>query len=96
MNRNNNQDKKKIAVALAYNPQEIAPKIVAAGKGKLAEKIINKAVETNVPIHKDEALADTLSGLELGSYIPPELYDVVAEILAFIARMDNIKEEGNF
>lgn len=98
MNRNkeinreiNNIDLNKTAVALSYNPDEPAPKIVATGKGYLAEKIINKANEADVPVHKDEALAGTLSRLELGSYIPPELYEVVAEILVFIDRMDEIK-----
>jgi len=97
MDRNNKKnenpkiDLNKTAVALSYNPEEVAPKITATGKGYLAEKIINKAREADVPIHKDEALADTLSRLELGSYIPPEIYEVVAEILVFIDRMDQIK-----
>jgi len=88
---NNNIDKNKTAVALAYNPEEPAPKIVATGKGYLAEKIVNKAIEADVPVHKDETLANTLSRLELGSYIPPELYEVVAEILVFIDKMDQLK-----
>jgi len=88
-------NKSKTAVALSYDPEEPAPKIVAAGKGYLADKIINKAIESNVPLHKDEVLAETLSRLELGSYIPPELYEVVAEILVFVDRMDQLKSEMN-
>ena len=93
---NDNNDitnKKKTAVALSYDPEETAPKIIASGKGHLAEKIIDKANETNIPIHEDKSLADTLSRLELGSYIPPELYDVVAEILVFVDRMDQLKSK---
>lgn len=92
-NNNENIDLNKTAVALSYNPEETAPKIIATGKGHLADKIINKANEADIPIHKDEALADTLSRLELGSYIPPELYEVVAEILVFVDRMDQLKSK---
>ena len=81
----------KQAVALSYNPDEDAPKVLAAGKGKLAEKIIEKAQEADVPIHRDEKLADTLSRLDIGDMIPPELYEVVAEILVFVDAMDKIQ-----
>lgn len=92
-NLNKNTDKNKTAVALSYNPDDPAPKIIATGKGYLAEKIINKANEEKIPIHKDEALANSLSRLELGSYIPPELYEVVAEIFAFLDSMDQLKSK---
>ncbi len=90
-NNKNNAYKKKTAVALSYNPEEEAPKIIATGKGHLAEKIIERANEADIPIHRDEGLANTLSNLELGAYIPPELYEVVAEILVFVDRMDRLK-----
>lgn len=86
-------DKKKTAVALTYNPDEHAPKIIATGKGYLADKIINKATDSNIPIHKDEELANTLSRLDIGEFIPPELYDVVAEILVFVDDMDRIQSK---
>ncbi len=89
----NNINKKKTAVALSYAPEDTAPKIIAAGKGHVAERIIERANEADIPIHKDEELANTLSKLELGSYIPPELYEIVAEILVFVDRMDKIKEK---
>lgn len=88
---NSDQDKPKQAVALVYNPGDQAPKILAAGKGALAEKIIEKAKEADVPLYKDDKLADTLSRLEIGDMIPPELYKVVAEILVFVDEMDKIK-----
>lgn len=86
--------KNKQAVALSYNPQEDAPKIIAAGKGALAERIIEKARDAQVPIHQDDKLADTLSRLDIGDMIPPELYEVVAEILVFVDAMDKIKEKS--
>lgn len=82
---------KKTAVALSYEQGEMAPKILATGKGYVAEKIIEAAQEENVPIHKDEKLATTLSKLEIGDYIPPELYGVVAEILVFVDRVEGIR-----
>ena len=98
-NNDNNADKKnhtndkKIAVALSYDPNEVAPKIIASGRGYLADKITNKAQESDIPIYKDESLANTLSRMELGSHIPPELYEVVSEILLFVDRMDRIKNK---
>ena len=86
----------KSAVALEYDPSDEAPKIVATGKGVLAEKIIEKAKESNVPIHQDSKLAGTLSKLEIGDMIPPELYEVVeavAEVLVFVDAMEKIKSK---
>ena len=86
-------DSKKIkqAIALEYDPADQAPKVIASGKGAIAEKIIEKAKEVDVPVHRDDKLADTLSRLEIGEMIPPELYEVVAEILLFVDSMDKIK-----
>ena len=86
-----NYKEPKQAIALEYDPEEIAPKVIASGKGLLADKIIEKAKEADVPIHKDASLAKTLSQLEVGDKIPPELYEVVAEILVFVDAMDKIK-----
>lgn len=84
-------DKQKTAVALAYMPGDAAPKILATGKGAIADKIIETAKDSNVPLYKDHKLADTLSRLEIGDMIPPELYEVVAEILVFVNDMDRIR-----
>ena len=82
-------EKTKKASALSYEPGEHkAPKVIATGKGQIAEKIIEKAKEANIPIYEDAHLAEALSGIKLGSEIPAELYDVVAEVLAFISRLD--------
>lgn len=87
--------KVKKAVALSYEVGEKAPKIVATGKGELAEKIVKKAEESDVPVHKDEKLTETLSKLEIGDFIPPELYEVVAEILVFVDDMEKLKGKLN-
>jgi len=85
------KQKMKQAIALEYNPEEDAPKVIATGRGVLAERIIERAKESAVPVHRDDKLADTLSRLEIGEMIPPELYEVVAEILVFVDAMDKIK-----
>ena len=85
------KEKIKTAVAIAYEPGDEAPKILATGKGEIAEKIIEKAKEEDVPFYKDSKLANTLSKLEIGDMIPPELYEVVAEILVFVDKMDRMK-----
>lgn len=85
------EQKPKQAIALSYDPDDDAPKVVATGKGALAEKIIEEAKQAKVPVHKDSKLADTLSRLEIGELIPPELYEVVAEILVFVDQMDRIR-----
>ena len=86
-------EKSKTAVALSYMPGDAAPKILATGKGKIAERIIEEAKEADVPTYKDDKLADTLSRLEIGDMIPPELYEVVAEILVFVDDMDRMKSK---
>ncbi len=89
----NDRGKIKQAIALEYDPADDAPRVVASGRGSLAEKIIEKAKESEVPIHRDDKLADTLSRLEIGDAIPPELYEVVAEILIFVDSMDKLKSK---
>ena len=91
--QNQKENKVKQAIALEYNPADDAPKVVASGRGILAEKIIEKAKESDVPVHRDDKLADTLSRLEIGDMIPPELYEVVAEILVFVNDMDKLREK---
>ena len=91
LNKEKKSDSDKTAVAIAYEPGDAAPKILATGKGKVAEKIIETAEQNNVPTYKDDKLADTLSRLEIGDMIPPELYEVVAEILVFVNDMDKIR-----
>jgi len=85
--------KLKQAIALEYDPNDMAPKVVATGRGRIAEKIIEKAEEADVPVHQDTPLAETLSKLDIGEFIPPELYEVVAEILVFVDKMEKIRSK---
>lgn len=89
------ENKKKQAIALQYNPGDEAPTIVASGMGIVADKIIEKAKESDVPLYEDSKLANTLSKLEIGDMIPPELYGVVAEILVFVDNLDRLKRKIN-
>lgn len=85
------EKKRKQAIAIQYNPDEVAPKILASGTGIIADKIIEKAKSSDVPLYEDNKLANTLSNLDIGEYIPPELYSIDAEILVFVDNLDKIK-----
>ncbi len=84
-------DKNKTAVALSYEAGDAAPKILASGKGYVAQQIIEEAKKADVPFYQDNELAETLSKLNIGDAIPPELYEVVAEILVFVNDMEKLK-----
>jgi flagellar biosynthesis protein len=75
------------AAALRYDEEkDNAPEVVAAGKGIIAEKIIALGRENSIPIYDDPVLAMALAEVNPGDEIPPELYKLVAEVLAFIYR----------
>lgn len=78
----------KKAVALSYKPETEEPKVVAKGRGRVAEKILQKAQEHGVPIQEDPSLVEVLSTLELEQQIPVELYELVAEVLTFVYQSD--------
>ncbi|RAW17045.1 MULTISPECIES: EscU/YscU/HrcU family type III secretion system export apparatus switch protein [Paenibacillus] len=81
----------KKAVALKYVPGESeAPVVVAKGRGKVAEAILDKAKENGVPVQEDAALVEVLSKLDLDEQIPSELYQLVAEVLTYIYRADRM------
>jgi len=79
--------KKKRAVALRYRSSEAAPRIVAKGADRIAEMILQIAREHGIHIENDPLLAQTLMGFEVGDYIPEEIYEVVAQILAFVYKL---------
>ncbi|MBI3099656.1 MAG: EscU/YscU/HrcU family type III secretion system export apparatus switch protein [Planctomycetes bacterium] len=80
---------RQVAVALRYlQEEEYAPRVVAKGWGAVAEEILRLARKHNIPIHPDRDLAQVLVKLDLGQLIPPELYQVVAEVLAYLYRMN--------
>ena len=80
--------KKQKAVALKYELGDNAPRVVASGQGYVAEKILEKAEESDVPVYQDSALADELTRLDLGDDIPPELYEIVAQVLIYVSDLD--------
>ena len=79
---------KKRAAALKYTPSDAAPKVIAKGKGITAENILKKADEEYIPVYKDAKLAEELTQLDLDVNIPPDLYEVVAQVLVFISDLD--------
>lgn len=76
------------AVALAYRDGMAAPRVVAKGRGALAEAIIQRAREAGVYVHESPALVALLMQVDLDQYIPPELYLAVAELLAWLYRIE--------
>jgi len=79
------------AVALRYDPEiDHAPNILAKGSGYLASKILEKAEELEIPVYQDSALVEQLTKIDLGNNIPPELYEVVAQVLIFISDLDKL------
>jgi flagellar biosynthesis protein len=77
------------AVAVLYDEKESdSPKIIASGKGTVAEKIIKTAQEAGIHIQEDPNLAELLSKVPIGDEIPVELYQTVAEVLAFVFQVN--------
>jgi flagellar biosynthesis protein len=84
------RDRQKKAVALQYQPKlDNAPKVIAKGKGQVAEKIIEIAREHNIYIQNDPDLIEVLSQLDLNQEIPSDLYIVIAELLAFVYSLNS-------
>ena len=80
---------RQLAVALGYDMDKNAvPTVLAKGTGKTAAKIIELAEENNIPVTEDADLVMALSQLDLGAVIPPELYPAVAEVLAYVYKMN--------
>ena len=82
------------AVALAYREGDGAPRVVAKGHGVLAEEIVRRAREAGVFVHESRELVAVLAKLDLDSHIPPQLYLAIAEILAWVYRMDRGEQAG--
>lgn len=83
-----NEKKRNYAVALHYGAEDDAPRILAAGPGEIAKRIIELAEKSGVPIKRNDTLVEVLSQIEVGATIPSECYRAVAEIFAFLFRMD--------
>src|SRR5665647_1521643 len=86
----------KLAVALKYEDDGAdAPVVIASGRGEIAEKILQAAQKEKVPVYKDQSLAQVLASLEMGTEIPPELYQAVAQVIAFVWQLDKKYSGGN-
>ena len=84
-----NKKKSSKAAAINYDAEkDRAPRLVAKGSGNIADKIIEIARQHDIPMVKDENLVQVLEALDLETEIPPELYRAVAEVLAFIYRLN--------
>ncbi|MBP7970701.1 MAG: EscU/YscU/HrcU family type III secretion system export apparatus switch protein, partial [Aquaspirillum sp.] len=76
-----------------YGSGQTAPRVVAKGRGELAERIIDRAKESGVFVHESPELVNLLMQVDLDSNIPPELYQAVAEVLAFVYFLE--RQAGN-
>lgn len=94
MNRMDNFKPPPSAVALAYQSGDSAPRIVAKGRGLIAEQIIERAKEHGVAIHESKELVALLLQVELDDNIPPALYRAVAELLAWLYRVEAAQQRG--
>lgn len=82
-----------MAAAVKYDRENRnAPHLVASGRGKVAERIVEIATESNVPVVEDAALVSALLALEVGDEIPVELYEAVAKVLTFVYRLDSSRK----
>lgn|GEM_PF-884925 len=80
---------RRAAAAIGYNPdRDAAPRLLARGKGELADRIIALAREHNIPIKEDGDLIAVLAQLDLNREIPPELYRTIAELLVWVYRVN--------
>ncbi|SFD90448.1 flagellar biosynthesis protein [Nitrosomonas sp. Nm166] len=77
-----------VAVALAYREGQVAPKVVAKGRGLIAQEIIKRAKEAGIYVHASNELVSLLMQINLDDRIPPQLYVAVAELLAWLYHLD--------
>lgn len=77
------------AIALAYSQTDAAPRVVAKGKGLIAEQIIARAREHGVYVHESPELVALLTQVDLDEHIPPQLYIAIAELLAWLYQIEH-------
>ena len=84
--------KDKQAVALKYDvAQDTAPRVIAKGKGHVAEHILEAAQKSSIPVYQNKTLVNMLMALDIDREIPPELYKAIAEVMAYVYKMDKAK-----
>jgi flagellar biosynthesis protein len=87
-------DKQRAAAALAYRNGDSAPRVVAKGRGILADNIIERARASGVYVHESRELLALLMQIDLDSHIPPQLYVAVAELLAWLYHLEQSEQRG--
>lgn len=87
-------DPREVAVALAYRSGESAPQVVAKGRGLIAETIISEARTHGIYVHESPELVSLLMQVDLDQHIPPQLYQAVAELLAWLYKMETNRDLG--
>jgi len=85
-------DPQRAAAALAYRDGDSAPRVVAKGRGILADTIIEKARASGVYVHESRELLALLMQIDLDSHIPPQLYIAVAELLAWLYQLEQLDQ----
>ena len=88
-------NKRQMAVALAYRSHDPAPRVVAQGRGLIAQAIIERARQHGVYVHESKELVGLLMQVELDQHIPPQLYLAVAELLAWLYRLEHKETSAN-
>jgi len=92
MSRFDKDGQSRKAVALRYGENDMAPVVVASGMGYMAEKIVEVAADSNVPIYEDNSLATVLTQLKLGQEIPENLYQAIVELYLYFLHFDPEKQ----
>jgi len=87
-NLGRNMKGRRKAAALKYEENSSAPVVAASGMGYIADKIIEKAEENSVPVVYNKELTDLLCNVDVGEYIPSEIYEAVAHVIAYVADLD--------
>jgi flagellar biosynthesis protein len=86
--RDDGENERALAVALAYAPGDAAPKVIAKGRGLIADEIIARARQNDIFVHESAELVALLMQVDLDAHIPPQLYVAVAELLAWLYRIE--------
>lgn len=87
-----NMNQRRKAAALKYELNTEAPIVTATGIGQIADNILSKAKDSEVPIVYNKELTDLLCNVEVGEYIPSELYEAVATVIAYVTDLDKLKK----
>lgn len=90
----NRPDPLPVAAVLAYQDGDLAPRVVAKGRGQIAEAIIERARGAGLYVHQSRELVALLMQVDLDSHIPPQLYVVIAELLAWLYRLEQNPSEN--